>query len=695
MKPLTVIGCLMLAGYAVARAVLVPLTYDEAATYLRYIPQDFLSVFNFEVATNHFLNTLATKLATLIAGDSELVLRLPSLLLGCALYICFSVLLLRSQCVGTRQASPLQRTIASPPQWTIAIAGLVLVLLNPYVFDFLALSRGYGISLGLLMGALYYLVRFASEPRSSAAGRDISRALMFGCGAVLANFSLLNAYLGIVAVVMVLGFQAARASQPRESAAGAPYGWGRVLLLPVSAAVFTFLVLSQDHGLTHRLYEPVTITFVGLDNSELDAVSVSRINLRRRPELVTRQPGASVWRIDPPVAVAGLRIELPLAAAEKISDGRAYIESIVGNRPFIQQEGRDVLWTARGAGATVVFESSATVSLPRSEMLRYEPVVNWRGDRNHLQWVVAFTAGVMVLLGVFAAALTLIGRVLERARVVTAQVWRPLMINLLWLGALAGPPLYVLRRGGELYYGGTRGFVDDTIYSLIESSFYGRTYVAAQSHIVFAAIVSAVAAFAIVGYLCVRRGHRQPVVAAGCLLGVMTIAAASVITQNWLLDTPFLINRTALFFIPLFAVFATFLLDAMARLGRVGTRLALAVAIVSATLAAAHFAVTANVTYAFDWRRDADTKQMIDDLARVIAAERPGSEVVLGVDWHYSAAAAFYAQKCRTAKIELHTIPATRDIDFFYVDERNAGSLAVIHRYPFVNSVLARPAKAP
>jgi hypothetical protein len=686
----------MLAGYAVARAVLVPLTYDEAATYLRYIPQDFLSVFNFEVATNHFLNTLATKLATLIAGDSELVLRLPSLLLGCALYICFSVLLLRSQWAGARDASySVGARPASPPQWTIAIAGLLLVLLNPYVFDFLALSRGYGISLGLLMGALYYLVRFASEPRSSAAGRDISRALMFGCGAVLANFSLLNAYLGIVAVVMVLGFQAARASQPRESAAGAPYGWGRVLLLPVSAAVFTFLVLSQDHGLTHRLYEPVTITFVGLDNSELDAVSVSRINLRRRPELVTRQPGASVWRIDPPVAVAGLRIELPLAAAEKISDGRAYIESIVGNRPFIQQEGRDVLWTARGAGATVVFESSATVSLPRSEMLRYEPVVNWRGDRNHLQWVVAFTAGVMVLLGVFAAALTLIGRVLERARVVTAQVWRPLMINLLWLGALAGPPLYVLRRGGELYYGGTRGFVDDTIYSLIESSFYGRTYVAAQSHIVFAAIVSAVAAFAIVGYLCVRRGHRQPVVAAGCLLGVMTIAAASVITQNWLLDTPFLINRTALFFIPLFAVFATFLLDAMARLGRVGTRLALAVAIVSATLAAAHFAVTANVTYAFDWRRDADTKQMIDDLARVIAAERPGSEVVLGVDWHYSAAAAFYAQKCRTAKIELHTIPATRDIDFFYVDERNAGSLAVIHRYPFVNSVLARPAKAP
>ena len=86
---------------------------------------------------------------------------------------------------------------------------------------------------------------------------------------------------------------------------------------------------------------------------------------------------------------------------------------------------------------------------------------------------------------------------------------------------------------------------------------------------------------------------------------------------------------------------------------------------------------------------------MIDDLAQVIAAERPGSEVVLGVDRKYSAAAAFYARKCRTARIELHTIPATRPVDFFYVDEENAGSLSVIKRYPAVDSALARPAGSP
>jgi hypothetical protein len=95
-----------------------------------------------------------------------------------------------------------------------------------------------------------------------------------------------------------------------------------------------------------------------------------------------------------------------------------------------------------------------------------------------------------------------------------------------------------------------------------------------------------------------------------------------------------------------------------------------------------------------DWKRDADTKTMIADLAFVIATERPsGSRIVLGVDPTFSAAAAFYSQKVRTATIEMDTIPSPRGIDFFYVDARNAGGLSVIKRYPVAGAVLARPAR--
>lgn len=669
MKLLTIAACLLIGGLVVARAVLVPLTYDEAASYLRYISQDFLAIFNFEVATNHFLNTLPTKLVSIIAGDSELALRLPSLA-GYGLYLSFSVLILRS--ISER---------------AVAIAGFVLLNLNPYLLDYFALSRGYGLSLGCLMGALFFFLRFAGARVSGESGRtDAARALMFGCAAVLAGFSLLDAYLGIFVVMIVMAWTFRAHGHP-----GAEESRFAGLFLFTTAALFTFLVLSQDHRLTERLYEPVTIGFAGLDQSELDAIKVSRINLRQRPEAVARLAGGSVWRVDA-VATRGLRVEMPATAAAKVRDDRALVETIAGSRPFVQRGEGDV-WSLRDTGDTVVFENGPALSLQRSRMGLYQPVINWRGDSRHLGWVAAYAAAAMALLGGLAMLLTAAGWAAGRLRVLTAAEWRPMMFGLLWVAALAGPPLYLLRRNEELYFGGTRGFVEDTIYSLIESSFYGRMYFTSQAEFVFGAIVVTIAVFGLVAYLGWRRQTVWHLPAAW-LLGVLVVASAAVIVQNWLLDTPFLIGRTALFYIPGFVLFASFLGDAASRLGKAARTLTVCLSIAAAALAAAHTAATANVSHTWDWRKDAGTRAMIDDLAWLINEERTaGSRVVLGVEPKYSAAAAFYAQRCRSATIEMDTIPSPRAVDFFYVDERNVGSLTVIKRYPVANSVLARPAR--
>jgi len=109
---------LAFGAFVAARAVRVPLTYDEAATYIRYIAPhtvpEFdagpLAVFNFEVATNHFFSTALTKLATVAAGSSELVLRLPALL-GYGLYLWFSAAILRCEA-----AAPTRGCVASLPR---------------------------------------------------------------------------------------------------------------------------------------------------------------------------------------------------------------------------------------------------------------------------------------------------------------------------------------------------------------------------------------------------------------------------------------------------------------------------------------------------------------------------------------------------------------------------------------------------
>ena len=102
------------------RAVRVPFTYDEAATYLRFIAADPLSLFSFPVATNHLLNTLLTKVAYLIAGSQDWALRLPNVI-GYGLYAAFSIQILRR--------------ISSP---VIAFAGFMLLNSDPYV---LSISR--------------------------------------------------------------------------------------------------------------------------------------------------------------------------------------------------------------------------------------------------------------------------------------------------------------------------------------------------------------------------------------------------------------------------------------------------------------------------------------------------------------------------------------------------------------------------
>jgi hypothetical protein len=285
------------------------------------------------------------------------------------------------------------------------------------------------------------------------------------------------------------------------------------------------------------------------------------------------------------------------------------------------------------------------------------------------------------------------GWALGRAGLIAREDWRALGTGLLWLAALAGTPLYLLKRSEELYFGGTRGFVEDTIYSLIENSFYGKTYLASQTTLVSGAVVATLVAFAMVAVVCRRRGLFRELAPAACVLGIACVASAAVIVQNRLFGTPFLLSRTALFYLPLFALFATFVFDVVARLGLAGKAVAVPAAIASATLVAGHFAVTANVAYTWDWKKDASTKAMVDDLAWVINAERPSGSVVLGVEPGYSAAAAFYTQKCRTATIEMDTIPSPRAVDYLYVDERNAGSLSVIRKYPLTGSVLARPGR--
>ena len=684
MKVLTAGAALFFLTLAGARVARVALTYDEAAAYRRYVATDVasvfdtnaLSAFNFEVATNHFLNTVLTKMLYAVAGGGEIVLRLPNLA-AYAMFMIFAALILH------RFTRP----------W-IAFAGFLLLNLNPYVLDFFTMSRGYGLSLGLVMGAVYFLFRFlASLHRSSGGpgdgGRDVSWSLVLACAAVLANFALMNVYLGIVVVLFAAFVVANRQAGdvPRGHTSDRQISRPRraVLWLPLAATVFTLLVFSQDAGLSGTLYQPVAVSLVGLDEPDLDAVVIRHVDLRGR-ERPLRRSGRATWTLDHSVPFRGVRIDVPVASVGRL----ARIDAVIGSRPLSSVRPIFSYWSMRDAGPTRVFESTSAFSAPRSSVPGFRSVLNWAGDARYAGLLAMRTATALLVLAALAGVLRVVGVVASRARLLTPDQWRPLAAGALWLAALTGAPLYLLKRNGEIYYGGTVGLIEDTFHSVIFNSFYGKTYHPDQTQIVLVALPVTFAVFAIVLSLWYRRRTPGPLIPAACLLAVLAMASASVVAQHLLFGTVYLMGRTALFYIPLFVLFVILLCEAIAALGRAGQ--AAAACALAALLSAStfHFAATANMKYTWDWPQDADTKTMVADVARLAAERSPPSRVVLAVEPIYIPVAIYYAQRSTAPEVDVVVFPAA-GWDFSYVEEsRVGGEGTIVRTYPLSRSILSR-----
>jgi hypothetical protein len=114
-------------------------------------------------------------------SESEFSLRLPSLL-GFALYGFFTLLIIQKQ-------SLLNQLFFSIP----------VILLNNYLIDFFSLARGYGLSLGLMMGSIYFLLN-PVKSRVVSISLNLSLALL----AVLANLNLLNYFIADVLLILFL-----------------------------------------------------------------------------------------------------------------------------------------------------------------------------------------------------------------------------------------------------------------------------------------------------------------------------------------------------------------------------------------------------------------------------------------------------------------------------------------------------------
>ncbi|MCK6691742.1 MAG: hypothetical protein L6Q97_06515 [Thermoanaerobaculia bacterium] len=171
--------------YLLLRAWYIPMTQDEVATCYNHVTRGIFDLMTYQreaVPNNHILNTLAIKLLAGIFGMGQMVARIPALA-GGLLYL-----------FG---AGALARLLGSTG-W-LRLLWFVLLLGNPFMAEFFALARGYGISIALMTVAVYFAWKYLENARPKYLGVT----LVFAGLSVMANFTILNVYLPLILLLLL------------------------------------------------------------------------------------------------------------------------------------------------------------------------------------------------------------------------------------------------------------------------------------------------------------------------------------------------------------------------------------------------------------------------------------------------------------------------------------------------------------
>ena len=176
---------LFLFAYTASRAYLLSFTWDESFTYVEFIKTKFIFTFKehkISDANNHILNTWLMELCAKLFGISEFTLRLPNVI---------------AHLVFLFYSAKLVRNLSSR---VLTIGSFLLLNISPLLLDFFSLARGYGMSMALMMGSLYYAYEYISQKKSY---HSAFYSVLFASFGLLSYFILLN-YLLIISFLFII-----------------------------------------------------------------------------------------------------------------------------------------------------------------------------------------------------------------------------------------------------------------------------------------------------------------------------------------------------------------------------------------------------------------------------------------------------------------------------------------------------------
>jgi hypothetical protein len=173
---------LLIGSYLLLRAWINEPLHDEIATYYFYIYQgDFWGENMVVDANNHLLNSFVCHLMYPFAKDTFFWYRLPNI-------CCFFLYLYFSY-----------KWLNLLENKTLKYLGLLTLCGIPYMMEYFAYTRGYGMSMALLMGSIWHLRKYLLTPSF----KSLSFSLLFILMAISANLTLLYSSLIIIGILFL------------------------------------------------------------------------------------------------------------------------------------------------------------------------------------------------------------------------------------------------------------------------------------------------------------------------------------------------------------------------------------------------------------------------------------------------------------------------------------------------------------
>ena len=272
----------------------------------------------------------------------------------------------------------------------------------------------------------------------------------------------------------------------------------------------------------------------------------------------------------------------------------------------------------------------------------------------------------------------------------------PVFICSILLIIIMFEPIRKLVKYKEFYDGGLNGFWADTVGSLISATLYEQPYQQIAS--VFLKYFIGVSSLAMIITLTYNFYIRKwRILTEGLTLAIILLFLPCIVTiaQHIILKSNYLINRMALFLIPIF-FFSILLLISNFTKSLKWKILTMIFIYVVAGAFTFHTIKSLNTSCALYWRFDADTKKMLSDLDIQVKKVNLCS-VKLGVMSLYEPAINFYRKTKKYAWLEKVTKDGYRDMNYNYyylgdssMNYINSRNLSVIKHYSISNSCLVR-----